>query len=60
MELLKDTTANQFKIGIVNAAMSEMFDEVLKRGFHGFVRVELMITDGTIQRFVRSVERVEK
>ena len=38
----------------------EALGEVLKRGFHGRANVEVHVTDGTIFRVTRVVERVEK
>jgi hypothetical protein len=60
MEMLNESPANLSKLARMQAAWSATLDEALRRGFHGLVRLELMVADGTIQRIVRSVERIEK
>jgi hypothetical protein len=60
MEMLKDSSANQTKLARVDTAWNATLENVLQRGFHGLVRLELMITDGTIQKVCRSVEQIDK
>jgi hypothetical protein len=44
----------------VAAAYEALVDEVLQKDFHGVAKLELMVSDGTIQRICRTVERVDK
>ncbi|HEX3725843.1 MAG TPA: hypothetical protein VHV08_06355 [Pirellulales bacterium] len=60
MESLKGSNANRLKLLRAGELFDAMLDEVLKQGFHGTARIELTISEGTIQRIVRSVECVEK
>ena len=60
---MRDTThdhANMQWKNRVDVAWREALGEVLKRGFHGRANVEVHVTDGTIFRVTRIVERVEK
>lgn len=60
METLKTTTANLSKIDRLRSHLDVLLTEALKRGFHGSVRVELIVSDGTIQHVSRTIERVDK
>ena len=60
MEMLKESPANQMKLARVDTAWDATLDKVLQRGFHGLVRLELFITDGTIQKVCRTVEQIDK
>lgn len=60
MEIMKDTAANARKITSVRAMLGTVLEEVLRRGFHGTARIELVVSDGTLQRLSRTVERIEK
>jgi len=60
MESKKHSDANQAKLKRVNAALELLLDDLLKRGFHGTGRLELSISDGTIQTIRRTTERVDK
>jgi len=60
MTTLKDSTPNTVWINRVEDAWQSILTEVLNRGYHGTASVELLITDGTIQRITRSVQHVEK
>ena len=60
MEKLKESVANQMKLSQVNEAWNETLAFVLQRGFHGLARLELLITDGTIQKSCRSVEQTDR
>lgn len=57
---MKDTAANARKIISARAMLCTVLEEVLRRGFHGTARIELVVSDGTLQRLSRTVERVEK
>lgn len=52
--------ANKVKIDQIEAALTAILTETLRRGFHGKARLELTIEDGTIQHFRRVISRVEK
>ncbi len=54
------TPANAEKISRLQAAMAELLQEVLRRGFHGSARVELVVSDGTIQSLRRTIEQIER
>ncbi len=56
----RHSSANQTKVARVRAACDQLLDEVLREGFHGAAKVELIIADGTIQRISRTVERIDK
>ena len=51
---------NQEKVVQLREAMAEMLVEILRRGFHGTAGVEVYVQDGTIQKMVRRIEKVEK
>jgi hypothetical protein len=51
---------NQQKVKLINSAMDEMLNGVLKHGFHGTAALEMTVQDGTIQHIRRKVEQVEK
>jgi hypothetical protein len=55
-----NTPANAEKIGRLQTAIAELLQEVLRRGFHGSARVELVVSDGTIQSLRRTVEQIER
>jgi hypothetical protein len=60
MTSLKHSAANQEKLSRVASALAAICDEVLKHGFYGQARLEVVIADGTIQTISRVVERVER
>lgn len=60
MDTLKKSSANQNMLVRVEAALLATMTEVLKQGFFGTARLELRISDGTIQAITSSVERIEK
>ena len=60
MMTLDTTAANVRKLVQLKAALAEILDEVLERGFFGTAAVELSVQDGTIQHIRRKVERIEK
>lgn len=56
----KQSPANQTKLARVAAACEALLDEVLQSGFHGVAKLELVVSDGTIQQICRTVERIDK
>jgi hypothetical protein len=60
MENMKLTAVNARKITSARAMLGTVLEEVLRRGFHGTARIELVVSDGTVQRLSRTVEQVEK
>jgi hypothetical protein len=54
------TPANETKLTRLHAACQAVIDEVLRSGFHGVAKIELVIADGTIQQISRTVQRVDK
>ncbi len=56
----RHTSANQTQIARIRAIWDAMFDEVLHSGVHGLAKLELTISDGTIQKISRTVEKIEK
>ena len=56
----KQSPTNTTKLARVAAACELLLDEVLRSGFHGVAKLELVISDGTIQQICRTVERVDK
>lgn len=60
MRQAETTPTNQQKMERIRSAMTEMLDEVLKRGFHGTATLELTVQDGTIQHIRRKMEQVER
>lgn len=60
MESKKYSAANQAKLKRVAIAMQMLLDDLLTSGFHGTGRLELTISNGTIQTICRTTERVDK
>jgi len=60
MMTLTQTSANQQKVALLQAALAELLRESLQRGFYGTAGVEVSVQDGTIQHIRRKVERLEK
>ncbi len=56
----RHSTANQTKVARVRTACEELFEQVLREGFHGVAKLELVIADGTIQTICRAVEQIDK
>ncbi len=54
------TPGNMKKLAQVQAAITEIMAESLRRGFFGTATVEVVVQDGTIQHIRRIVERIEK
>ena len=57
---LTTTPTNRKKMTQLNATLSEILAEVLRRGFHGSAVVELNVQDGTIQTIRRKVEQIQR
>ena len=60
MTTLIQTPVNRTKVNRVEAVLSEMLEESLRRGFHGTAVLEVSIQDGTIQHIRRRLEQIEK
>ncbi len=58
MQCTSDT--NRRKLARLQAVLSEMLGEALRRGYFGTMSIELGIADGTIQHIRRKTERLEK
>ncbi len=56
----RHSPANRTQVARTHAIWDALLEEVLQCGIHGYARLELTITDGTIQRIVRTVEKIEK
>ena len=54
------TAGNAKKIAQLQAIMTELLAEALRRGFFGSAVVEVSVQDGTIQHIRRTVERIER
>jgi len=60
MKILNDSPINQVKIARATLAWQAMLKEALQRDFFGQVKMELLISDGTIQVISHTIERVDK
>lgn len=56
----RQSPANESKLTRVERAYRSLLEDVLQAGFHGVARLELTISDGTIQTIARAVERIDK
>ncbi|MCE9604576.1 MAG: hypothetical protein K8U03_06680 [Planctomycetia bacterium] len=54
------STANSVKLTRSTAALEELLKQALQRGFHGTVRLEISVQDGTIQHIRKGIEQLEK
>jgi hypothetical protein len=54
------TPTNQQKATRMIETLQELLQQSLRRGFHGTLRIECTVQDGTIQYIRRSVEQMEK
>ncbi len=54
------TLANREKLLRLQEVWDRLLDEVLQHGVHGTASVELILSNGTIQRITRRVERFER
>lgn len=60
MMMIHDTPANRAKVALLEAALSQLLAEALRRGFFGNAAVEFAVQDGTIQHVKRRLEKIEK
>lgn len=60
MTSTKTSPVNVAKQSRLAAMLEEMLQQALQRGFHGTLRVECAVQDGTIQNLRRSLEQQEK
>lgn len=56
-ETLLKTPANLTKIDELRTAMGAILAEALHRGFHGTATLEILVTDGTIQRVYQTIRK---
>jgi len=56
----QQTPANITKTQRASAALEELLKQALQRGFHGVVRLEIAVQDGTIQHLRKGIEQLEK
>lgn len=54
------TLTNQHKATRMIESLQELLQQALRRGFHGTLRIECAVQDGTIQHIRRSLEQLEK
>jgi hypothetical protein len=57
---LRETAANRAKLARLRSALEEALAQGLRRGFHGELRLALVIQDGTIQDLRTAVERRQR
>ena len=53
------TPANAKKLLQIQRSLGDALPHVLMRGFHGRVKLEFGIQDGTIQNICRNIEKIE-
>jgi hypothetical protein len=58
MIMLTTTPANEKKVTQLEALLAEMLAEVLHRGYHGTLGLEVSVQDGTIQNIRSRTERI--
>lgn len=51
---------NLAKMGRSVALLDDLLKQALQRGFHGTVRLEITVQDGTIQHIRKGIEQLEK
>lgn len=57
---VRETPVNQSKLARLERAWQELLEAAMTRGYHGTVGLEVTVQDGTIQHFVRRIERREQ
>lgn len=57
---VRETPVNQAKLARLERAWRELLEASLARGYHGTFGLDVTVQDGTIQHFVRRVERREQ
>jgi hypothetical protein len=60
MMSVQETPVNQAKVARLERAWRELLEAATARGYHGTFGVEVTVQDGTIQHFVRRLERREQ
>lgn len=60
MLTVQQSPTNTAKIGRSVALLDDLLKQALQRGFHGTVRLEITVQDGTIQCLRKSIEQLEK
>ena len=60
MMSVQETPVNQAKMARLERAWRELLEGATARGYHGTFGVEVTVQDGTIQHFVRRLERREQ
>jgi hypothetical protein len=56
----QQTPTNLAKTERSLTALDDLLKQALRRGFHGTVRLEIAVQDGTIQVIRKSIEQLEK
>jgi hypothetical protein len=54
------TNTNEKKVAQLQAALAELLETTLRRGFFGTAGVEVSVQDGTIQNIRSRTERLER
>ncbi len=60
MESAKEITAHERQAFTVERVLRELLGDVMQRDFYGRASVEVVISDGAVQRIYRRIERTEK
>lgn len=60
MLTVQQTPTNLAKTERSVIALDDLLKQALRRGFHGTVRLEITVQDGTIQCLRKSIEQLEK
>ncbi len=58
MKPMQSRPSNDLRLRQVRGAIDALVAEMLRRGFHGKGRVELVVQDGVIQEVRRVVEQI--
>lgn len=56
----QQSPTNLAKTGRSVAMLDDLLKQALQRGFHGTVRLEITVQDGTIQHIRKGLEQLEK
>ena len=56
----QQSPTNTAKIGRSLTLLDDLLRQALQRGFHGSVRLEITVQDGTIQHIRKCLEQLEK
>jgi hypothetical protein len=60
MTLINTTQTNQKWTAQLKAALNDVLEQVLRRGFYGTAGIVVTVQDGTIQAIRRNVEQIER